>query len=341
MRIDPAGLDARALYHLMISVVVPRPIAWVSTVGPDGVLNAAPFSYFQALSSRPPLVMISVGNRRDGTPKDTRRNIEASRDFVVNVVSESSAERMVASAADHASSEFDAAGLKAVASEKVRAPRIAECLVALECRLDRVLEVPGSGICIGEVVLFHLDDSILDGQGNADPAKLKPLGRLGGSLYAPLREILEIPGRGAGAARVVTAEDEELLALWRELRTRSAAIARALRGEHLARTLGDGGETVGRLLRHLVGTTAWLLLHLEGREGEDQHLAWEPSFTGERLARELEEDRDLFLAAMRAHLPAAREKLRRMIRHEAWHQGQIAAAVRDHFGDSEVWRLGG
>lgn len=340
MRIDPAGMAARDLYRLMITLVVPRPIAWVSTVSASGKLNAAPFSYFQAVSSRPPVLLISCGRRRDGRKKDTWENVEATREFVVNVVSEASAARMVATSADTDESEFETVGLAPLSSERVRPPRIAECLASMECRLERVVEIGPNGILFGEVVLFHVDDAVLDADGTADPARLKPLGRLGGSLYAPLREVLSIGREGAGTARkVLAAEDEELLRLWRDLRTRSAAIARALGPGHLARALGEGGETVGRILRHLAGTTTWLRLHLAGREHEDRMKLWDPSWTSARIAAELEEDREAFSEAIRAHLPEAREKLRRMVRHEAWHQGQVAAAVRGAFADDAIWRL--
>ena len=196
MRIDPAHLDARQLYHLMITCVVPRPIAWVSSQSVDGILNAAPFSYFQALSSAPPTVMISVGKRREGDDKDTRANIEATGEFVVNIVSEESAQRMVHTAAglEPEESEFESAGLEPVPSEIVAPPRIAESKVSMECKLDRVLEIGNSGILIGNIVMFHIDDSVATPEGTVDPAKLKPLARLGGPHYSPLREVAEITG---------------------------------------------------------------------------------------------------------------------------------------------------
>ncbi|MFQ5845298.1 MAG: flavin reductase [Planctomycetota bacterium] len=343
MQIDPATLSSTDLYRLMISVVVPRPIAWVSSRSRDGTLNAAPFSYFQAVSSKPPVVMIAVGKRSGGVLKDTRRNIEETGEFVVNVVSESSAARMVQTSADYdaAVSEFGEVGLGAAASERVAPPRIEECAVSMECRLDRILEVGGSSIVLGEVVLFHVAERVLAGDGaTVDPARLRPLGRLGGAGYAPLREVVEIP-RGEpirSAGRLLGAEDAELVALWRELRDRSVAMARTLKPEHLGRTLGNGGETLGRLFRHLAGCTTWVRLLLAGREEQDEIKEWDPSWTPQRLAGELEEDREAFSEAIAAHLPAERDKLRRMIRHEAWHQGQVAAAVRDAFEPGELWK---
>ena len=336
MQIDPAALEGPDLYRLMISVVVPRPIAWVSTLGPGGVANAAPFSYFQALSSRPPMVMIAVGPRRGGAPKDTRANIEATGEFVVNVVSESSGPRMVRCSVDHPpeTSEFDVVGLEKAPSVRVKPPRIAESAVSLECRLDRVLDVGTSGVCIGEVLLFHVADAVAAPDGTVDPWKLRPLGRLGGSNYAPLREVVEISREGEAAT-----VHGELLDLWRDLRRRSVAIARALRAEHLQSAVGDGGDTVGRVLRHIAGTTAWMGLKLLGREQEDEFTAWNPTFTPERLAEELETDGRAFEEVVRAGRPGARDLLRRAIRHESWHQGQIAGALRRSFRRDELWRL--
>jgi len=337
MQIDPAGLEGRDLYRLMISVVVPRPIAWVSSLSAGGVLNAAPFSYFQALSSSPPTVMISVGRRRGGAAKDTRANIEATKEFVVNVVGEPSAARMVESSVDHPPevSEFDAVGLEPAPSVKVKPPRIAESAVSLECRLDRVIEIGASGICIGEVVLFHVRDDVLADDRTVDPWKLRPVGRLGGSSYAPLREVLSITREGD--TEIV---DAELLELWRDLRGKTIAMARALSPKHLERRLG-GGDTVGRVLRHVAACTAYYRLKLAGRGDEDEHHPWDPSFTPERLAGELADDAREFERAARVATPEAREFVRRAIRREAWHQGQIAAALRDDFGPLELWNAGG
>lgn len=227
MQIDPAGLDKADVYRLMISCIVPRPIAWVSTAAPDGTLNAAPFSYFQALSSQPPTVVISVGKRRDGRPKDTRRNIEATGEFVVNVVGEESGPRMVMSSVGYepGESEFEKLGLEPVPSVRVEPPRIAECAVALECKLDRMLEIGPSGILLGEIVLFHVRDDLLTANHTVDAAKLRPLGRLGGSNYAPLREVLEINQQGEVKS--------DLAGAWRHLRDRT--LAADLNGEERER----------------------------------------------------------------------------------------------------------
>ena len=289
MQVDPADKDPRELYRLMISVIVPRPIAWVSTVSPDGVPNAAPFSYFQALGSKPPTVMIAVGNRRTGDPKDTRRNIEATGEFVVNVVDEAAGGAMVRSSIDHpyGVSEFEEAGLEALPSERVAPPRIGGCAVSLECRLDRVLEIAGSGICIGAIVLFHVDDRVVGEDGLVDPVRLNPLGRMGGQGYATLRETVAIDQTGS-----VRTTHSAKLDLWRELRDRSIAMAGKLSTEQLA-------KGSGRILRHLAACTAYRVLEWEDRTDEEQPLAWDASWTPERIAAELAADRDALPGGVR------------------------------------------
>jgi flavin reductase (DIM6/NTAB) family NADH-FMN oxidoreductase RutF len=329
MLVEPDGLDAKALYRLMISIVVPRPIAWTSTISADGVLNAAPFSYFQALSSKPPMVMISVGRRKGGAAKDTRQNIEATREFVVNIVSEGSGVRMVRTSVDYPPevSEFAEAGLTPVPSTKVRPPRIGESAVSLECRLDRVLDVGTSGVCIGQVVLIHLRDDVLAPDGTVDPWKLRPLARLGGASYAPLREVAEITTDGHAR----TAESD-LLDLWRDLRRSTVAIVRRLSPDHLERRAGEG-PPAGWLLLHVAQATA----RLAGRPPDDR--PWDPRWTPDRLREELERTGREFEEAARVFTPDARKSLRIAIRHEAWHQGQLAAALRGLFPPGEVWGL--
>jgi len=329
MLVDPAGLDTKALYRLMISVIVPRPIAWTSTVSADGVLNAAPFSYFQALSSKPPMVMISVGRRRGGNAKDTRSNIEATREFVVNLVGEASGVRMVRTSVDYPPevSEFAEAGLTPVPSTKVKPPRIGECAVSLECRLDRVLDIGTSGICIGEIVAIHLRDDVLATDGTVDPWKLRPLARLGGASYAPLREVTEITTDGGAR----TAESD-MLDLWRDLRRATLALVRRLAPDHLAQGAGSG-PPAGWILLHLVQSTA----RLAGGAAEDR--AWDPRWTVDRLHAELERTGREFEEAARVFTPDARGRLRIAIRHEAWHQGQLAAALRGVFAPGEIWAL--
>ena len=191
MILDPAALSPGAVYRFLIGVIVPRPIAFVSTIGRSG-LNLAPFSYFAPIASRPPLLGISI-NARAGEPKDTLRNIRESGDFVINVVTESFAERMVRSSGEWPEDvdEFSLAGLTALPCKLVKAPRVAESPVNLECRLYREVPLGDSSLVVGEMLRAHVDDAVLT-DGRVDVAKLRPLGRLGGDGYMPLREVLHL-----------------------------------------------------------------------------------------------------------------------------------------------------
>ncbi len=194
MRIDPAELDVKASYRLLISSVVPRPIALVSTVGADGVYNVAPFSMFMGVSSNPPMLAVSVASRK-GVEKDTTRNILQTGDFVVNVVDEGLAERMNLASADlpPEESEFDFADLTPVDSVKVRSPRVAEAPISMECSLVQSSKLGRSpnDLIVGEVVVFHVADRVLDGK-VVNVNKLRPVGRLGEFLYCKVRDIFEM-----------------------------------------------------------------------------------------------------------------------------------------------------
>lgn len=196
--VDPGDLAPQDVYRLMISAIVPRPIALVSTLGPDGVRNVAPFSFFSGVSSRPPLLSIAIGAGRSGE-KDTLRNIRATREFVVNVVSEPLAAAMVASSGDYPPDvdEFEVAGLTPVPSDKVRCPRVGESPVQAECVLAQLVEQPGGSdatLVIGRVLRFHVARAVLDrASGTVDPRLLRPVGRLGGDLYATLEEPFALP----------------------------------------------------------------------------------------------------------------------------------------------------
>jgi flavin reductase (DIM6/NTAB) family NADH-FMN oxidoreductase RutF len=197
-RFDPADHSAPDIYKLMIGMVVPRPIAFVSSLDDQGVRNLAPFSYFMACTADPPVVCFVSGYRRTETPtKDTLRNIVATKEFVVNIVSEEFAEKMNLTSAEVPPEvdEFELAGLTPVASELVRPPRVAESRVHMECRLRHLLpigETPGGGTVIfGDVLRFHVDESILDPNRDGykiDPDKLKAIGRMGGPTYVRTRD---------------------------------------------------------------------------------------------------------------------------------------------------------
>ena len=196
MRIDPKNPGACNVYELGASLIVPRPVAWVSTVGPDGAFNAAPYSAFARVSSHPFIVSISIA-RRKGEKKDTIKNIEFSGDFVINVVNDDLARAMNKTAADfpYGVDEIKKAGLTALAGEKVKSPRIGESPAAFECQVERIIELgePGRGnsLVLGEVVLIHVKDDLLKGD-VAPPEDLKPLGRLGGDLYCHINDIFEM-----------------------------------------------------------------------------------------------------------------------------------------------------
>ncbi len=201
--IDPQGLSGRDAYFAMISTIVPRPVAFVTSMNANGVVNLAPFSYFNGVCSKPMMVSICIGHRKlDGelVKKDTLRNIEASGEFVVHIPREDMAPQVNQCSAEYPPevSELEAVGLTAVASDVVAPPRIAECPIAFECVLDQVIMLGRpralTGMVIGEIVRIHMDDAVLDADsGRVDIDKLRPLSRLGGSWYGRTREAFSIP----------------------------------------------------------------------------------------------------------------------------------------------------
>ena len=200
MRFDPAQEGKKATYFRMIECIVPRPIAWVSSVSEAGIPNLAPFSFFTGVTSVPPTLLFCAGNKRGGRPKDTPANIIATGEFVVNVVSTAMATSMVQTSAPYEADidEFEAAGVTAIPSEVVGVPRVAESPIAFECRLHSVqaLEHDGeitSRIVIGRIELIHIADEILDADGRVDMDRLNVVARLGGASYARVGEPFEIP----------------------------------------------------------------------------------------------------------------------------------------------------
>jgi len=193
MILDPRAITAGAMYRLMIGVIVPRPIAFVSTVNREGRVNAAPFSYFNALTSEPPLIGISI-SLRAGLPKDTLRNIRETGDFVVNTVTERMAARIVQASGDWPEEvdELALVGFTPAACDLVRSPRVVESPVNLECRLHREIELGRAFLVVGEIVRAHVSDDVLT-DGRVDVEKLRPLGRLGGDAYSVVREVLHLP----------------------------------------------------------------------------------------------------------------------------------------------------
>ncbi|MFT7643965.1 MAG: flavin reductase (DIM6/NTAB) family NADH-FMN oxidoreductase RutF, partial [Pirellulaceae bacterium] len=194
MEFDPASLSRGQIYQQMIRIITPRPIAWVSTRSSSGIDNLAPYSYFNAVGSNPPLLMFCPANKPDGTKKDSLRNVEENGEFVVNIVSFDVAQQMNQSSAayDTETSEFDACGLTRADSKRVKPPRVAEAKAHFECTLHTVLNLGtgagGANLVLGNIVAFHVDDQTLGDDGFADPAKLDAVGRLGGISYCRTSE---------------------------------------------------------------------------------------------------------------------------------------------------------
>jgi flavin reductase (DIM6/NTAB) family NADH-FMN oxidoreductase RutF len=202
--INPSEHDYREIYKLMVGVIVPRPIAFVSTVSADGVRNLAPFSFFTGISANPPVICFSPMVRgADGSRKDTLRNVEAVKEFVVNVVSEEFAEKMNICSTEFPAEvdEFEMSGLTPVASDLVKPPRVAESHISMECHLVEIVEVSskplGGSLVIGEVLRFHVDDALIDNY-KIDPDKLHAIGRMGGPTYTRTTDLFDMVRPKAG-----------------------------------------------------------------------------------------------------------------------------------------------
>jgi flavin reductase (DIM6/NTAB) family NADH-FMN oxidoreductase RutF len=191
MRVDPTALSSDAAYLWQAAGIVPRPIAWTLTLNEDGTTNLAPFSFFTGACSDPPMCIICVSRNKAGEKKDTWRNIERTGEYVVHAVPErlAAAMNLTSKAVPYGTDELDLAGLTRLASERVAPPRVAEAPIAMECRLHRIVEVgrAGTAIIIGEILLWHVDDAILDG-GRIDMARLDAVGRMSGSTYTRTRD---------------------------------------------------------------------------------------------------------------------------------------------------------
>ena len=199
MIFDPTEKPFSEIHKLMIGSIVPRPIALVSTTSNDGNNNVAPFSYFNGVCSNPPTIMFAPARRGwDGHEKDTLVNIRNNQEFVINIVSESFAEKMVKCSTDFDLNidEFQVSGLTPESSSKVSPPKVKESKINLECKLDQIVEVgdgkAGSGfVVLGTIVLFHIDDDIYE-DGHILLDKLEPLGRLAGNWYTRPTDNLKI-----------------------------------------------------------------------------------------------------------------------------------------------------
>jgi flavin reductase (DIM6/NTAB) family NADH-FMN oxidoreductase RutF len=198
MEIDLGALPAREAHDLMTSALIPRPIAWVSSVSAKGQMNLAPFSFFSGVTWCPATLGFSVVNRPDGSRKDTIRNIEETKNFVVNMVSKDLASRMVETSATfpHGVNEAQKAGVLLTLSRVVSTPRVKEARVAFECILDRIVTV-GNGayagnLILGTILLVHIKDELLEEGKTVDPKKFDVIGRLSGTRYCGTESVFEI-----------------------------------------------------------------------------------------------------------------------------------------------------
>lgn len=192
MRIDPSELGAEQAYRLLTGIVVPRPIAWVSSLSETGGVNLAPFSTFTFVSPKPPMLAFSVG-RRGGVYKDTARNILKSEEYVVHIADTSLLEAVHESSIEFEPhvSEVEHLKLETAPSEKVAPPRLVDAPIAMECRLRQCLEFGDtrSRLIVGEVLAFHIRDGLVE-NGKIDTEALDPIARIAGPRYASLGEIV-------------------------------------------------------------------------------------------------------------------------------------------------------
>ncbi len=198
MLIEVATANYLDVYHLLVGIVTPRPIAWVTTVDPEGRVNLAPFSFFNAFGANPPVVVFSPTLRRDGGKKDTLRNVEATGEFVLNAAVEPLAEKINLTSKElpYGQSEVELAGLTLLPSVKVKPPRIAETPVTMECKVLQIVPIgkgPIAGnLVIGEILVMHITDGVLDEKGRVDPRKLRTIARLGGDYYCRTGDLFEM-----------------------------------------------------------------------------------------------------------------------------------------------------
>ena len=181
--------DKKLISQLMFNIIVPRPIAWVTTISTEGVINVAPFSFYNGITTKPPLVMVSVGKRKNGRPKDTAKNVRETGEFVINLVTEEFLKPMVESGKDFEpeESEIEILNLEVEPSEIVKPPRIKGVKAALECKLYKLIEIGDTpmDLVIGKVVAFHYEPQILKTSKGI-------VGRLGGKRYTVIDNEIEI-----------------------------------------------------------------------------------------------------------------------------------------------------
>ncbi len=194
MKVNPLEQTAATNYKLITNVVVPRPIAWVTSVNDSGVVNLAPFSFFNAVSGNPPYIIFSVGLTDSGEQKDTARNVTRNGEFVVNMITEELLNAMNMSAAGFPPdvSELEATGLHDAPSEKINVPRVAEAQVSMECRLHTPLALGTNTLLVGEIVMFHIADHLIGPKLHING--FTPIGRMGSpSTYCRTTDRFELP----------------------------------------------------------------------------------------------------------------------------------------------------
>jgi flavin reductase (DIM6/NTAB) family NADH-FMN oxidoreductase RutF len=198
MDLKLADIPRLERYKLLIGLVIPRPIAWISTRSENGVANCAPFSFFNVFSEDPPLCVIGINPRSDGALKHSLKNIRRTREFVVNLVDEATANAMHISSHEFAEdeSEFEKTGLTEAPAALVQHPRIAEAAACLECRLERLIEISGTReLVLGEILLVHARDGIIDpATKRISEERYRPIGRLFADRYCTTRQRFNLPG---------------------------------------------------------------------------------------------------------------------------------------------------
>lgn len=198
MQYDPKELEQKAIYKLLSGIVIPRPIGWISSISEEGIVNLAPFSFFNAVGDDPPHVMFSAG-RSANANQDTVKNVLTTKQFVVNMVTEELVEQMnmTAQAVPSHESEFDFANLTPLPSLKVKPPRVKESPIAMECELVHHYTLEnskfgGSTILVGRIVLFHIDGQMMLPDFKINQDNYQPISRLAGSNYAKIGEIFAV-----------------------------------------------------------------------------------------------------------------------------------------------------
>jgi flavin reductase (DIM6/NTAB) family NADH-FMN oxidoreductase RutF len=199
MEIKADTLPHQSIYKILAGSVLPRPIGWISSIDTDGRPNLAPFSFFNVVCSNPPTVLFCPLIRGiDGNKKDTLNNVRATREFVVNIVTEGLLEAMNASSVEAPAgfNEFEFAGLTTANSVTVKPPRVAESPIHFECKVREIIDIndaPGGGsIVIGTVLHIHVEDGVMIGQDKINLAALQPIGRLAGGAYSRITDIIEL-----------------------------------------------------------------------------------------------------------------------------------------------------